>query len=249
MARVFVDHVSKVALTEKDEMVRTRRSAHHARLDSVEKARSVLAGVCVLAACSGEAVVTDGSGSSTTSVTTGGVGGRGGQSTGSTGTTVSMVAIGAGGGEAGGSPSPCAGGAFINVEPLGAMEGIYTNVCGWGAKLTDCTVGYRQTGPSAGVSIVIEGCLESPTSPDFPENQFRLVAPTDALAVGTYHNVELTAGIYWSNPAATSVTITKTDDVGGIIEGTFETVLLQLDQAIEATGTFRVVRVNDFAAP
>jgi hypothetical protein len=121
---------------------------------------------------------------------------------------------------------------------------MFDEVCGWGSDTTSCAVGYDMMSKSGRTEGVIEGCSSSETG-----ERFRLVVPEGGLALGTYANIALEVGIFWSFPEETSVTFTRVDVVGGIVEGTFDTVLYQLDDERPSTGSFRVVRVAPVLAP
>ncbi len=207
----------------------------------MDRYAAVVTCVCGLLACGGDAVVASGGGGGGASASTssaGGLGGAGGDG--------GFNGIQTSSGTGGVATLPCDDATLIDTDQLNLT---WTKVCGWGAEQTGCAVGYRQIGESPDSAIVIEGCIEHPADPNLADNHFRLVAPADAFGVGTYTDVELMAGIYYSYPQETSVTITTVDEVGGVIEGTFPSQeMWSHDIVLEPTATLRV-RVEDLAAP
>ena len=192
-----------------------------------------------------------GSGTGATS-TSSGSGGAASTSSGSGGTaTTSTTSTTSSSGGTGGS-SACAG--FLDVTEMGSAPQHFAWICAgsWGSSETMTAIGYHFSGgafPGAD-EIVIHGCA----GPGANAPGLQLSTPK-VSAPGTY--LDGSASYTGSNgfgsstgPDAYKVVITKLDEPGGVIEGTFAvTVTSPNDAKKSLTGSFHVCRVMDLNAP
>ncbi|MEM1034603.1 MAG: hypothetical protein AAGN82_29965 [Myxococcota bacterium] len=193
--------------------------------------------VALAMACGGET-------SASGDAATGGAGGAGGEAalvaSSATSTGAGSITTIAATGGTGGGPPGCAG---VTVDP-GPYDDEFAYVCEWGRDETDCPVAYVELAGQPGASVgVVEACLDFFDSGN--ESALRIELP-DGLAVGTYPELEFKMGIYATRG---TVEVMRVDAMGGRVQGSFEGICAQLDQAMPCAATFDVLRVAPLARP
>jgi hypothetical protein len=146
----------------------------------------------------------------------------------------------------------CAGTIAVAVDNGGLEH--FDSICNgsWGANQTTGALGYLFSGgPFPGVQTLdIEGCVSANAN-----SEGLLIALDKAMAPGKYTKGSVTYtdknGVAWgvaNDPL--SVTVTRFDAVGGVIEGSFNATVTHGGNAAHSLGgTFHVCRVSDELAP
>lgn len=169
----------------------------------------------------------------------GGAGGSGGS--GSSASSSASSSTGTGGGSA------CAG--YLDVTEQGAAPQHFASICqgSWGANETKTAVGYRLSGgaPPGLDQLEINGCA------DLNSDIGLHLTTAKASAPGTFTEGSAAySGGYGTANDSYQVVITKLDEPGGVIEGTFAlTVTGPTDGKKSLKGSFHVCRVQDENVP
>lgn len=203
-----------------------------------------------LAAC-GSSIETSGS-----SGTASGSGGGGAAS--STGTTSTS---GTGGGSSTSTSSSSgaggeggSGGCYIDLVQDSAAPSHLTSICqgSFGADKSSEPVGYFISGgPFPGVhKLVIQGCADMGAQSHGIQLSADDAMGTGTFTMGTTYYTDLNGGDWGVAGDPFSMTVTKLEDVGGVIEGTFDVMVTHGGSAAyDVSGSFHACRVPDLLAP
>lgn len=145
---------------------------------------------------------------------------------------------------------------WIDLVVDGGAPVHWTSICfgSWGAMYSDTAVGFAFSGgPSPGIdAFVIQGCENGGDLVVSPGIEF---AANQVKNPGTYtdgttgYTDEMGQG--WGQPGdAFSLTITKLEPVGGVVEGSFKGFVSHGGNAAhDIAATFHVCRVDDALVP